>query len=127
MIESLANMPDDVAGFVASGRLTRKDYEDVLIPKLESVLRTHNKVRCYYELGSAFTGMDAGAVWEDFKVGIGHLRQWERIAVVTDVEWIRIALTVFGFAIPGDVRVFPTSEAAQARQWIVAREKPADG
>ncbi|KAA0079939.1 STAS/SEC14 domain-containing protein [Trinickia soli] len=126
MLETLANMPDDVVGFVASGRVTRKDYEDVLIPKVESVLKTHDKVRFYYELGSAFSGMEPGAMWEDAKVGISHLRQWDRIAVVTDVEWIRIALRAFGFAIPGDLRVFSNSEAAQARQWIVARERPTD-
>jgi hypothetical protein len=64
--------------------------------------------------------MDAGAVWEDFRVGIGHLSGWERIAVVTDVEWIRLAINAFRFLVPGEIRIFPTSEAAEARRWIVA-------
>jgi hypothetical protein len=38
-----------------------------------------------------FSGIDAGAVWEDFRVGMEHLSRWERMAVVTDVEWLRLA------------------------------------
>ena len=67
-----------------------------------------------------FEGFDAGAMWEDFKVGVGHLTGLERVAVVTDVDWIRHAVGVFRFLMPGTVRVFPTNEAAAARSWIAA-------
>jgi hypothetical protein len=51
-------------------------------------------------------------------VGLQHLTAWERIAVVTDVGWIRTALKVFGFAIPGQIRGFSNNELAEARQWL---------
>jgi hypothetical protein len=75
-------------------------------------------VRLYYEIGSDFEGLDAGAAWEDFLVGMQHLRGWERIAVVTDVAWIRHAIHIFGFLLPARVGVFPLAEAAAARAWI---------
>jgi hypothetical protein len=112
MIEILTEMPDGVAGFSAKGRVTRKDYEDVLIPKMLEVLNTHRKVRCYYEFGPEFLSMDPGAAWEDFKLGIEHLTRWERLAIVTDVEWIRMALNIFRFLVPGEIRLFATSDAA---------------
>ncbi|SAL06336.1 hypothetical protein AWB81_07541 [Caballeronia arationis] len=118
MIEILNNMPDGVAGFAAKGRVTRKDYEDVLIPKMLELLDAHKTVRCYYELGPEFSGMDPGAAWEDFKLGIEHLTRWERLAIVTDVEWIRMTLNIFRFLMPGELRLFATSNAAQARNWI---------
>jgi hypothetical protein len=40
------------------------------------------------------------------------------MAVVTDVDWIRHTIRAFSFLMPGEMRVFPTSEASQARQWI---------
>jgi hypothetical protein len=49
-----------------------------------------------------------------------HLTRWERVAVVTDVEWIKQTMRFFSFLMPGAMRVFPTSEAAQARAWIIA-------
>jgi hypothetical protein len=42
------------------------------------------------------------------------------MAVVTDVEWIRIALNFFRFLVPGEVRVFAMDRAAEARAWVAA-------
>lgn len=119
MIQIVTDLPDGVAGFVAKGRVTKKDYEDVLIPAMESALRTHRKVRCYFELGPDFSGMEPAAAWEDFKLGVQHLTQWERVAVVTDVEWMRIALSIFRFLIPGELRMFDVCQSDQARAWVI--------
>ena len=45
-------------------------------------------------------------------------KAWERIAVVTDVDWIRTATKAFGFAMPGEVRVFSNAELGAARDWL---------
>jgi hypothetical protein len=63
-------------------------------------------------------------MWEDFKVGMGHVKHWERIALVTDVNWIGAAMKVSSFLMPGDVRLFPLSDADQAREWIVRTDMP---
>jgi SpoIIAA-like len=120
MIETLPGFPDSVVAMSAKGRVTRKDYEEVLIPKVNEAFGRRGKVRCYYELGSAFSGMDPGAAWEDFKLGIEHLRGWERVAIVTDVDWIRRAISAFRFLLPGQITVFETRQAAEARRWITA-------
>jgi hypothetical protein len=122
VIEMLEDFPEGVVAAVARGRVTRADYDQVLIPAVEAAFRHRQKVRCYYELGREFCAIDAGAVWEDFRVGFTHLSGWERIAVVSDVEWIRLAISAFRFLVPGEVRIFPTSEAAEARCWIAAAQ-----
>ncbi len=120
MIEMLDGFPEGVVAAVAKGRVTKRDYDDVLIPAVEAAFKRREKIRCYYELGREFSGMDAGAAWEDFRIGFGHLSGWERIAVVTDVDWIRLAINAFRFLVPGEIRIFPTSEAGGARRWIAA-------
>jgi hypothetical protein len=40
------------------------------------------------------------------------------MAVVSDVEWIRAAVKIFGLAMPGHVRVFHHSELAEAKRRI---------
>jgi hypothetical protein len=120
MIEMLKGFPEGVVAAVAKGRVTRRDYDEVLIPAIEAAFGRRQKVRCYYELGREFFGMDAGAMWEDFRVGFGHLAGWERVAVVTDVDWIRLAMNAFRFLVPGETRIFSTGEAAEARRWITA-------
>ncbi len=120
MIRLLTGFPDNVLAAACEGQVTRRDYEEVLVPAANAALQRHQKVRVYYEITPQFTGIDAGAVWEDFRVGMGHLSRWERMACVTDVEWIRFAVNAFRFLMPGTLRVFPVNETDEARRWIVA-------
>ena len=118
MIKVLEGFPESVLALAAEGQVSRRDYEDILIPRLDALLRRHGRIRVYYELGAAFAGIDAEAVWEDLKIGFEHLSRWEKMAVVTDVRWIRLALHAFRFLMPGELRVFDTGHAAEARAWI---------
>ena len=120
MIQQLTDLPDNVLGFVCKGRVTKADYDAVLVPAVIDALKSHDKVRLYYETAADFAGIDPGAMWEDFKVGMEHLTRWERVAVVTDVEWIKQTMRFFSFLMPGAMKSFSTSEAAEARAWIIA-------
>lgn len=119
MIKQLADFPGNVVAFVCKGRVTKADYEAVLVPAVQNALRTHDKVRLYYETDADFAGLEPSAMWEDFKVGMEHLTRWERIAVVTDVEWIKHTVRFFAFLMPAKTKLFSRSEAAQAREWIL--------
>lgn len=119
MIEALTGFPDHVAAFLCSGRVTRREYDTILIPTVMKALESYPKLRLYYETTPDFT-IDPGALWEDFRFGMEHLTRWERFAVVTDVEWIRHALSAFGFLLPGRLEVFERSQADKARKWIIA-------
>ena len=120
MLEIIEGFPDHVIAVAAKGHVSRSDYAEVLVPAVENAFRRHRRMRCYYELGHEFSGMDSGAVWEDFKIGLEHIAHWERVAVVTDVEWVRLAVNAFRFLVPGDVRIFGTTAAADARRWIAS-------
>jgi stage II sporulation SpoAA-like protein len=125
MIEQLTGFPENVLGLRVSGHVTREDYQRVVIPAVDAALKREQKVNIYVQVDNDFSGLELGALWDDLKVGLGHLRQWERIAVVTDLEWIGNALKVFGFLKPGEVQVFPLGDADRARAWIVRSDAPA--
>jgi hypothetical protein len=120
MITHLAGFPDEVLAFVYQGHVTKDDYDTVLVPAVAKALKTQKRLRVYCEVKSDFSGLDAGAVWEDLKVGIGHLTRWERVAVVTDLDWIARSMRFFNFLMPCPMETFPTAEAARAREWISA-------
>jgi hypothetical protein len=120
MIRISSGFPDNVVAIACEGRVTRKDYDDVLVPAVKAALQRHQKIRLYYEITPQFSGMEAGAIWEDFIVWIETLLRWERVAVVTDVGWIRHAVNAFRFLMPGKVRDFGLEEADAALEWIVA-------
>jgi SpoIIAA-like len=121
MIERLQGFPSNVLGFACHGAVKKRDYDTVLVPAVNEALKSHDRLRLYYEVAADFSAIEPGAVWEDFKTGMEHLTRWERMAVVTDVDWIKHAIQFFGFVMPGELRVFPLSQAAQARAWIVGK------
>ncbi|HBZ70372.1 MAG TPA: hypothetical protein DEP35_11845 [Deltaproteobacteria bacterium] len=125
MIEVLRDFPGNVIAVVCSGRVTRLEYDTVLVPVVTAALKAHPKLRLYYETGSGFS-IEPSAIWEDFRLGVEHLTRWARIAVVTDVEWVRHTVRAFSFLMPGEVRTFTTSEAARARAWIGEELAPAE-
>jgi len=110
MIRLLPNLPDNTIGLAASGHVTGRDYEEVVIPAVEAALGKHKKLRLLYELGNDLTGFAPAAMWDDMKLGMSHLSAWERIAVVTDIEWIANATNIFRLAMPCPVKVFPLGE-----------------
>jgi hypothetical protein len=125
MLTLMPNLPDHVVGLIASATVTASDYETVLVPAIESRMARHGPVRILYQLGPAFTGFTAGAIWDDLKLGVAHLTTWERVAVVTDVDWIAVTTRLFGFALPCPVKVFPIAEIAAATHWISEGLTPA--
>jgi len=118
MIERLEGFPENVVAVAGKGQVTKEDYEKVLIPALETALKTQRKINFYYELGPQFVGIEVGAAWQDFKEGVRHLFRWEKMALVTDVDWIRRTISGFAVFMPGDLRVFPYAEQAAARAWV---------
>ncbi len=122
MIELLKDFPANVIGFICKERVTSEDYSRVLVPAVERALGQQKKIRLYYQIDPSFEAIDPGAMWEDFKVGVGHLSRWERIAVVTDVDWIRHTVRMFGYLMPASVQVFPLSATEAAREWVVAED-----
>ncbi|MEZ5921835.1 MAG: STAS/SEC14 domain-containing protein [Parvularculaceae bacterium] len=120
MITELSGFPPEILAFECSGRVTRKDYDSVLKPAVEAALKDHKKVRMFYRIARDFDGYEAGAMWEDFAIGMSHLTSWEKIAVVTDIDWIAHSVAAFGFLMPGAVKAFDLDETDEAKAWISA-------
>jgi hypothetical protein len=117
MIETIENLPAGVIGFRSSGQVTASDYTDVLKPAVEAVIARGDDVRIVIEFGD-WSGMSGGALWEDLKMGIERFTKWKRIALVTDIEWMRHATNVFGWMTPGEVKTFTIAERDAAILWV---------
>ena len=119
MIEALTGFPPRVLAFACKGHVTKRDYETMLIPAVNEALKRRGKLRLYYLIDPDFSAIDPGAVWDDFKVGMEHVLGWERIAVVTNVDWVRHTIRAFSFVIPGELEIFPVDDKPKAREWIL--------
>ena len=120
MLELIDGLPGNVVGIAVSGRLTLQDCQDVLVPAMQKSLKRHEKIRLYYELNSRFPG----AAWDELDLGLEHASRCERVAIVTDIGWVRLTVKALRFLIPSEIRVFPTIQADEGRAWIRARPRP---
>ena len=121
MVERVADLPEHVLGFRATGTITHDEYRDLMKP-IYATLERGEKLNIYFELAGAFRGLDLGALWEDLKaagsVGLKHRSSWHRMAVVTDKDWIRHGAAAAGWLAPGELRLFAPDETAAAKAWV---------
>ena len=96
MIEALTNFPDNVIAIACHGHVTKADYETVLIPDIENKLSRHK--RCGSTARSRLIMSDSipARSGKIRRSASAKSRDWERAAMVTDVEWMRHAAKLFG-------------------------------
>lgn len=122
--EVLDGYPQHIAAISAHGRITQKDYDKVMIPLLAKTANDCGRVKLLYVLGQDFDAENIGTAWDDAKLGFLSIQDFDRIAVVTDFEWVHRAVKMFAPLICRPVGVFHLAEMPDARVWL--HEKRAD-
>ena len=51
-------------------------------------------------------------------VGTRDWTKWERIAVVSDKDWVHVTVDAFAWMVPGRIRTFPVSRRDDAVAWL---------
>jgi hypothetical protein len=124
MLEQIDNLPPDVWGLRATGRVSAEDYQRVVIPVLERARVEGRRIRLLYQLGPAFDGFAPGAALEDFQVGLRYLRLFDRCAVVTDTEWVRTTTRGVAALMPCPVKTFANDAFQEAVDWLASTREP---
>ena len=116
-------MPDGTIGFRATGRVTRQEYRDVLLPPMRDAAK-EGEVRMVFAIGPGFERFELGALAQDTEaaitLGLGHPHAWKRTAIVTDVDWIAKALHMFAWLTPGEVKLYGLDGLEDAKRWVAA-------
>ncbi len=124
VIERIAEMPQGSLGFHASETLTREDFTDVLLPPIREAVNGGVGVRLLFVAGSEMGHLEPAALWEDLKaevdLGLRHPSAWKRVAIATDLGWIRRMMSMFGWMAPGETKVFAEDQVEAAKLWVVA-------
>lgn len=122
MLTPIPDLPATVVGVEAHENVTAEDYEKVLIPAVEAAetASSDGEVRMLFVPGQKLPDFTAGAALEDTKLGLGRFRHWERIAVISDADWLRRAIHALSWAMTSEVRVVASNDLHEARTWITS-------
>ncbi len=115
MIEVLPESKGHLLVLRATGRLTRQDYRNVIIPRLRAVIRDHGRVRFLLD---EFDGWEVAAFWEDARVALTHRNDFEKIGVVGGPKWVAWALKLVALLMRCEIQTFAPGEWTKALSWI---------
>ena len=127
MLRKIYDMPAGTLGFEAVGDVDDDDVEDVLAPALRNWTAERGKIRLLYVLGPRLGNLEGDAVGEKAKFVARHPTAFERVAVVSDEEWLRPAIKALSLLLPGEAKAFPVRELNSAKAWLaegLASESP---
>jgi hypothetical protein len=127
MLERIRDMPAGTVGFEAVGNVDDDDFERAVEPVLRRELAAGHKIRLLYLLGPGMREYDGDTLAEDMKFAARHPASYERVAVVSDEDWLRPALRVLSVLVPGQLRAFPVARLAAAKEWVATVGGTDDG
>ena len=118
MFKQIEDLPAGAIGFVASGRITADERQNVIEPSLSRAIASGRRVRLLYVAGPDFEGYDRGGLFDDAVFGTRHFAHFERIAFVAEDGPYNRAVHAMEGLIPADLRVFAPVEMTAARSWL---------
>jgi hypothetical protein len=118
MLRRMTDMPAGTIGFEAVGEVEDDDWEEAVEPVLRREIADGRDVRLLYVLGPQARDVEGDAMSADAKFRARHATSFERVAVVSDEDWMRPALRALSFLLPGKARGFHVRELDAAKTWL---------
>ncbi len=120
MLRQMTDMPVGTIGFEAVGEVEDDDWEDTVEPVLGAEIAQGRKVRLLYLLGPGTREVEGDAMKADTEFRARHAQSFDRVAVVSDEDWMRPALSALSFLLPGKAKGFRVSDLTDAKAWLAA-------
>ncbi len=118
MVEVISGLPAYVAGFRATGKVTRDDYREVIYPLVDSIAKAFGKINYLLVIETPLSNYSTGAWIDDAVLGIKYFTKWNKLAVVSRSDGIKKFTDGFGKLIPGETKGFKLEELPVAKEWI---------
>ena len=117
-IELLPSIASKTIALKMEGYLSAQDIDRVVAELEPQLQNSDEKVRILIEVDS-WTGMSPMAFFKDLWFSLRHWHQFEREAIVSDLEWLGQLSRWFSRLLPGiEVRYFPRSQREAALSWV---------
>jgi hypothetical protein len=120
MIELMKNLPSNVVGFRASGEVSKDDYDKVVFPAVEDLVKRTGELNYLYVVDTPFKNFKLGAWWEDAMLSLAKASKRHRAAIVSASEGANTFTDLWGKIFPGEFRGFRPEELDQAKRWVSA-------
>ena len=118
MLRRMSDLPPGTIGFEAIGEVEDDDWEDAVEPVLRQEIAAGRKVRLLYLLGAEAREIEGDAMTADTGFRARHATSFDRVAVVSDEDWLRPAVRALSFMLPGSAKALPVRDLQAAKAWL---------
>jgi hypothetical protein len=118
MLFKMHDLPPHVVGVKATGAVTKEDFDTVLKPALNELVKRTGKINYLLLLETPVSNFTLGAWLDDVNLGLRHYTHWNRIAIVTNEKVVEKFSDAFGYLMPGECKGFKLAELVEAKQWV---------
>ena len=116
MYQVLEESSGNFIALKAMGKITAKDY-DTLVPYLEIAIEREGSLYLFCDM-TEFSGMEITAMWRDLRFGMGHSRDFHRLAVVGGRKWVEWCVRLTAPLFKTEIICFEPGQAGEARAWL---------
>ena len=100
----------------AIGKLTHQDYQ-VITPMIDAAVKEVDspRIKAIFDV-TEMQGWELRAAWDDFKLGLKHGSEFEKIAIYGNKNWQETIAKIGSWLISGEVQYF--EEYQKAFAWL---------
>jgi hypothetical protein len=118
MVELLTDLPPHVAAYKASGAIGKEEYEQVVMARVDEVAAKYGRINFLVLLETGMENYSIGAFIDYVKVSFEHFTKWNRMAIVSDQHWVRVAYDTLSYIVHGEIRTYELKDLETAKHWV---------
>jgi hypothetical protein len=126
MIKQLTNVPNTMVGFRATNEVTKEDFDTVVLPAVSELVQRIDELNYLLVLDTPLKSFTVGAWMKDAMLGLNNLNKWNRAAIVTDSDQIKIFTDLFSKVVPGEFKGFSKDQLQDAIDWTSGQPSGSD-
>ena|SRR4051812_29491998 len=120
MLQIMKDVPQNIVGVRALGKVTEDDYKNTFVPAVEKASTEQGGINLLMILETDLANFTYGAWMQDAKLSLKHFAKWNKVAIVSDQKTVERLAPVLGFISPAESKGFPVSDIELAKLWLVA-------
>ena len=123
MVTQITGLSGDVAGFRATGTVTKEDYDTIIYPAVKKICDHNPELNFLMVLDNHLKNFTPGAWMKDAAMGLKHLTRWKKIAIVSDEAMVKTAMPIMDTIAPGQYKAFAHKDVQLAFNWVSEKTK----
>jgi hypothetical protein len=118
MIKKITDLPDNIAGFVASGEISSEDFENTVFPYVRNTVDIAGELNYVLVLDTSFKNFSVSASFQNLWLAVKYMSKWKRGAIISNSKMIKEFADISNMLSPGEVKGFYHKDLFMAIDWV---------